>query len=209
MDLERYLLFVGASLILNLVPGPDMLMILSRSIAQGRRAGLMAALGVNLGSYVHLVAAIVGISAVIASSAYAFTAIKWVGAIYLIYLGLRALFSKTGALRIANADFGDKSYRSIFWQGFWSDVLNPKVAIFYLALLPQFITSTEHHLPQLLLLGATANITGILVNGAVVLFSSAVTVRLRRDARISAWLAKALGVVFVAIGMRLAGTKAL
>ena len=100
MDFEKYLLFVGASIVLCIVPGPDMILLLSRSITQGRRAGLMTAFGINLGAYFHLFAAIAGISAIIATSAYAFTAIKWAGATYLLYLGITVLRSKSRPLQI-------------------------------------------------------------------------------------------------------------
>ena len=91
MTLENYLLFVGASLVLILIPGPDMLYMLGRCIAQGRRAGLVAALGINAGAYVHLIAAVTGISAILLTSSIAFTTVKWIGAVYLIYLGVNVL----------------------------------------------------------------------------------------------------------------------
>ena len=184
-----------------------MLLVLSRSIAQGRRAGMITAVGINVGAYVHFLAAIVGLSALLATSAWAFTVIKWAGAAYLLYLGVSALFRRSGVLQLDTAR-PPVTDRQCFWQGFWSDVLNPKVAIFYLALLPQFITPGSRVLVQLLLLGLTVNMIGIAFNAGVVLFSAAITGRLRRDARISLWLSKALGVVFVALGLRLAVTKA-
>ncbi|MEX3954343.1 LysE family translocator, partial [Paraburkholderia sp. EG287B] len=142
MSLHTYILFVGASFILCLVPGPDMLFLLGRTIAQGRAAGLCAAFGINLGAYVHLLAAITGLSALVLASATAFTAVKWIGAAYLLYLGLGALRSK-GGFAFPAGDAKVKALRLIFWQGFLSDVLNPKVALFYVALLPQFISAHD------------------------------------------------------------------
>ena len=205
--LHQYLLFVGACIVLSAVPGPDMLLVLTRSIAQGRRAGMITAVGINVGAYVHFFAAIAGLSALLAASAWGFTAIKWAGAAYLLYLGVVALFGRTGPLQLDTAARPAVTDRQCFWQGFWSDVLNPKVAIFYLALLPQFITPGRNVLAQLLLLGLTVNMIGILFNAGIVLFSAAITERLRQDPRISVWLSKALGAVFIALGLRLAVTK--
>jgi threonine/homoserine/homoserine lactone efflux protein len=209
MELHSYLLFIGASIALCAVPGPDMILLLSRTIAQGRRAGLVTAVGINVGSYLHLLAAIAGLSAIIATSAYAFMVVKFAGAAYLIYLGLSALRARTDPLDIGAAAQADVSPRACFWQGFWSDVLNPKVAIFYLAFLPQFLDPHSSVLGQLVLLGVTANVVGILCSVFIVCGASLLTARLRQDPRVSALLGKALGAVFVALGIRLAGEKAL
>lgn len=139
MDINKYLLFITATVILCAVPGPDMILLLSRTIAKGRRAGVVTALGINVGAYVHLMAAIAGISAVIATSAVAFTVVKWAGACYLMYLGISILRSKSEVLQVDPETAAQQSAWRYFWQGFWSDVLNPKVAIFYLAFLPQFV----------------------------------------------------------------------
>ena len=129
LDLSKYFVFLGATAVLCAVPGPDMVLLLSRSIAKGRRAGLMTALGINAGAYVHLLAAIAGISAVIATSAVAFTLVKWIGVAYLVYLGISILRSKPGALRIDASMDADLSDRRCFWQGFWSDVdLLPEIS---------------------------------------------------------------------------------
>jgi threonine/homoserine/homoserine lactone efflux protein len=141
MTPQSYALFVLASVILCITPGPDMIYMLSRCVAQGRRAGVMALLGINTGAYVHLLAAVTGLSAILATSATAFTVIKWIGAAYLVYLGLRTLVSRSGPLAVSAQGLKGRDMRAVFWQGFLSDALNPKVAMFYLALLPQFIPS--------------------------------------------------------------------
>ncbi len=130
MTLHSYLLFVTASIVLVLVPGPDMIYMLGRCIAQGRKAGLMAAMGFNLGGYSHLTAAALGLSAVLATSAVAFTAVKWLGAGYLIYLGISTLRSKTGLIEL-DTTRSSRSAKTILWQAFLSNVLNPKVAMFF------------------------------------------------------------------------------
>ncbi|WP_149137792.1 LysE family translocator [Cupriavidus campinensis] len=128
MSLHTYMLFIGASLVLCLVPGPDMLFLLGRMIAQGRAAGLCAAFGINLGAYVHLLAAVTGLSALILASATAFSVVKWLGAAYLIYLGWGALRSKGGIVP-SELDARKNALHRIFWQGFLSDVLNPQSVV--------------------------------------------------------------------------------
>ncbi len=135
MTLQNYLLFVGASLILCLVPGPDMLLLLTRTIAHGRRAGIATAAGINVGGYVHLTAAVLGLSAILATSATAFNTLKALGAIYMVYLGLRALVRPGRVVAGPATEVGVPTSRACFWQGFLSNALNPKVALFFLALL--------------------------------------------------------------------------
>ncbi|HRE18395.1 MAG TPA: LysE family translocator [Rhodocyclaceae bacterium] len=209
MDPQKYLLFVTASIILCVVPGPDMILLLSRTIAQGRKAGLMTAIGMNVGAYGHLTATLLGISAVIAASAHAFTVIKWLGAAYLIYLGVQILRSPSGPLEPA-AEAPARQPLRRFWQGFWSDILNPKVALFFLAFLPQFVdVQAGSPLKQLVLLGLTVNIIGIITSIVLIIFAAAVTRRLRRRSRISTWMNKSLGGIFIILGLRLAAQKAL
>ncbi|MET3234414.1 UNVERIFIED_ORG: threonine/homoserine/homoserine lactone efflux protein [Burkholderia sp. 1263] len=207
MSLHTYMLFVGASFVLCLVPGPDMLFLLGRTIAQGRMAGLCAALGINLGAYVHLLAAVTGLSALVLASATAFTAVKWVGAAYLLYLGLGALRSK-GSIAFPVGDARTKALRLIFWQGFLSDVLNPKVALFYIALLPQFMNAHDPSpAKHLVALGVTGNMVGIATSIIYVFLAARMTSALRRNQAISSWLTKAMGALFVGLGLRLATEK--
>ncbi len=208
MTPHNYLLFVFASLVLALVPGPDMVYMLARCIAQGRRAGILAALGFNAGAYVHLTAAVLGLSAILAASSVAFTAVKWLGAAYLIYLGIGALRSRSGPLVITGNGASTRADRTIFWQAFLSDVLNPKVAVFFLALLPQFVDPrSAHPTLQILLLGVTVNMICLPINLALVAFSARVTQTLRRNESLSRWLQRGMGVLFVGLGVRLAVEK--
>lgn len=204
MNWHTYTLFIIASLILNLVPGPDMLFLLGRAVAQGRRSGLCAAFGINLGAYVHLAAAITGLSAILMTSATAFTVVKWIGAAYLVYLGIRTLQAGQSALHFQDENSAKRANHFIFWQGFLSDVLNPKVALFYLALLPQFLSADSRHPAQeLLLLGITGNMVGISVSVTLVFASMAITMNLRRNETIASWLQKAMGAMFVGLGIKL------
>ncbi len=209
MSLHAYLLFVAASVVLVLVPGPDMAYMLTRTVAQGRRAGSMAALGINAGAYVHLAAAIVGLSALLLASATAFAVVKWAGAAYLCYLGVRALMSLEAVTNLTDSEMSGRSLRAIFWQGFWSDVLNPKVAIFYVALLPQFTdVQAGHATLQLALLGVTGNMIAIAINLGLVAVAARLTGTLRRSERVALWLQRAMGVLFIGLGVRLAAQKA-
>jgi threonine/homoserine/homoserine lactone efflux protein len=208
MNLENYLLFVCASIVLVLAPGPDMIFLLGRTITGGRKAGLVAALGVNLGGYVHLLAAVFGLSAIIAASTLAFNIVKWAGALYLLYLGMKTLFGKNKTISIDTESGGPQNLRAIFWQGFISDVLNPKVAIFFLALLPQFVVaSAPNHTEQLLILGLTSNMIAIIINVLIVYLSARITLRLRENPTVGAWLNHIMGVVFVGLGVKLAREK--
>ncbi len=208
MSLHAYLLFVVASVVLVLVPGPDMAYMLSRTVAQGRRAGSMAAIGINAGSYVHLAAAVVGLSALLLASAAAFTTVKWAGAAYLCYLGIRSLSGREGMINLTRNEVSGRSLRAIFWQGFWSDVLNPKVAIFYVALLPQFIDAHAGHATlQLVLLGMTGNMLAIGINLGLVAGAARVTGELRRNEGVALWLQRAMGLLFIGLGARLAAQR--
>ena len=208
MTFQTYLLFVAASVVLVLVPGPDMAYMITRCVAQGRRAGLMAALGINVGAYVHLAAAVTGLSAILLTSTTAFAIVKWAGAAYLMFLGVRVLASRAGVADLTASELVGRNLRAVFWQGFLSDALNPKVAIFYVALLPQFINvEAGAETSQLILLGVTGNVVAISINLVLVAACGALTRRLRRNARIALWLQRGMGLLFVGLGLRLAGQK--
>jgi RhtB (resistance to homoserine/threonine) family protein len=205
MDFNNYLFFIGASIILCIVPGPDMIYLLSRTIAQGKKAGFAAALGINLGGYFHLTAAILGISAIIATSAIAFTILKYCGAAYLIYIGFKAILSNSSSAIDSSDNEAQLSINSIFWQGFISDVLNPKVAIFFISLLPQFIQADNNNtFTQLIILGITVNIIALLINFVLVCFSHSVSSRLRQSNRVSKVLNNVMGTIFISLGLKLA-----
>ena len=135
--MDNFWVFALTGLLLNLTPGNDMIYVIARSSGQGIKAGVISALGIGAGCIVHILAAVIGLSAIIAQSAIAFDIIKYAGATYLIYLGLKSLFSKKKKFTINKLE--EISYNKIFWQGAITNVLNPKVALFFLAFLPQFI----------------------------------------------------------------------
>lgn len=208
MSLHSYLLFVLAAVALILVPGPDMMYMLGRCLAQGRRAGILSAVGFNLGGYVHLTAAVLGLSAILATSATAFTIVKWIGAAYLVYLGISALWSKQGPLALDADGVSGRRGRTILWQAFLSDVLNPKVALFFLALLPQFVDrSAPHPTLQIILLGVTVNLIGLPINIAIACCASRISRGLRRSGSVTVWMRRGLGMLFIALGLRIAVEK--
>lgn len=208
MSLHSYLLFVFAAFALVLVPGPDMVYMLGRCLAQGRRAGILSAIGFNLGGYVHLIAAVLGLSAILATSATAFTIVKWAGAAYLVYLGLGAIWSKQGPLAIDTDVFGGRRSRTILWQAFLSDILNPKVALFFLALLPQFVHGdAPHPTLQIVLLGVTVNAIALPTNIAIACCAARITRSLRRSGSVTLWLRRGLGMLFIGLGLRIAVEK--
>lgn len=198
-------LFIAAGVLLNITPGADFLFVLGRSSARGFSAGVWAALGVGAGCCVHILAAALGLSALLATSAAAFTAVKWVGAAYLVYLGI-ALLRKRGGLAADDSERRTStSMRRVFWQGFLTNVLNPKVALFFLAFVPQFIDAgSPTKVEAFLLLGAIFNINGLVWNIFVAWSASALARRLEVTARIGRWVNRCVGALFLALGVKLA-----
>jgi threonine/homoserine/homoserine lactone efflux protein len=194
------LLFVLSALLLNITPGQDTLYIVSRSASQGLRAGALAALGIGAGCIVHITAAAFGLSAVLAASATAFTVIKLAGAAYLIYIGISLLRSGRAAAAVS---LPPNTLRSIFVQGFWTNVLNPKVALFFLAFLPQFVDAGAVGSPlPFLFLGLVFNVNGTLWN-LFVAWSAAQVGRALHSAA-ALWFNRGVGALFVCLGARLA-----
>jgi len=210
IDLSTHLIFIGAVILLVITPGPDMAFMLARTIAQGRWAGALAALGINAGAYVHVLASVLGLTAILATSSAVFTLVKWVGAGYLIWIGIQALRSEVAPLVVHGVEGRKPSGRSIFWQGFVSDVLNPKVAIFFLAFLPQFVNPHSDGASvtaQLLMLGFTCNVVALCVNLLLVQAAGYASASLRANQRITQWLHRLMGIVFIGLGLRLATEK--
>lgn len=152
-DLTHAGLFIGAALALLMTPGPAVLYIVTRSVGGGRRAGLVSMLGICTGTLVHVAAAALGLSALLMSSALAFNVVRWLGALYLIVLGIRTLLDRDG-LSVDVADQGSDDWRSVYMQGVIVNVLNPHTALFFFAFLPQFVNPSSGRLPlQMMTLG--------------------------------------------------------
>jgi threonine/homoserine/homoserine lactone efflux protein len=196
-DLATLALFAAASAALIVVPGPSVIYIVARSVDQGRSAGLVSAFGVQLGGLVHVAAATLGVSALIAASAEAFTALKVVGAVYLLVLGVKRL--REGAVPTGGGA-AEASRRRLFTQGVVVQVLNPKTAIFFVAFLPQFADPAKGAVaPQLALLGLVFLVIAFLSDSTWALVASAAARRLRTP-RARPWTGRVSGGCFVALG---------
>jgi RhtB (resistance to homoserine/threonine) family protein len=216
LGIQNIGLFILAGWALNLTPGPDVFYMITHALKSGWRAGAVAAAGITAGCFVHVAAATVGLSAIITASATAFTVIKWIGAAYLVYVGWNMLTSKASAINpLANAAVpsgvqqpsaaAQANYRKIFMQGFYTNVLNPKVALFFLAFLPQFISPTAAQ-PWLafLALGVLFNVNAIPVNLGYVTLAAWVSQRATVLQRGMHWLERAAGALFIGFGIKLA-----
>jgi threonine/homoserine/homoserine lactone efflux protein len=205
-------LFVASGLLLNIMPGPDSLLIMTRSATQGWRAGSAAALGIGTGTFVHIFAAALGLSAILATSAAAFTVVKLAGAAYILYLAVGMLLSKrskgSNDGTAAPLKIAPLPYRRIYAQGILTNVLNPKVALFFLAFVPQFIdANAPHKALAFVILGAIFNINGMLWCHALALFTAQTSARVKLNPAVAQWLNRATGGLFVWLGVKLALAK--
>jgi len=197
--------FVIAGLLLNITPGADTLYIVGRSTAQGARAGAMAALGVGAGCCIHTLAAALGLSAILATSATAFTLVKIAGAAYLVYLGVSLLRSR-GAADV-HAPMPTTPLTRVFLHGMLTNALNPKVALFFLSFLPQFIDpDAPHKVLSFLLLGVIFNVNGTLWNLFLAWSSARVGASTRQSGRFARWRNRAVGSLLIVLGAKLAFT---
>ena len=200
-------LFIVSGLLLNMMPGPDSLLIMLRSGSQGWRAGSVAALGIGTGTMVHVLAAALGLSALLSASAELFTVIKLMGALYLVYLGI-SLLRQGASSSVASepaVSLPALSYGRIFRQGLLTNLLNPKVALFFLAFVPQFIAPDA---PQkalaFILLGCIFNINGMIWCHLLVFSTAYASRKVRLPARLGRWLNRLMGGLFVGLGIKLA-----
>jgi threonine/homoserine/homoserine lactone efflux protein len=206
LGIDHYWLFITAGVALNISPGPDTLYIVGNSIAKGRKAGVCAVLGISSGGLVHITAAALGLSAILMVSSNAFAVVKYAGALYLAYLGIRAIAAKSAIAEGKVAK--DRRPISVYYQGFLTNLLNPKVAVFFLSFLPQFV-STDNAYGSLpfVILGVTFLTTGTLWCLLVALFASQLTGVLRRNRAASGILNKGIGVLFLGMAANLVLAK--
>lgn len=202
-------LFMAAGLLLNITPGADMALIATRAAGGGFRAGAAAALGVGAGCGVHIAAAALGLSALLAGSATAFTLLRWVGAAYLVWLGLAMLRSRgAGPAAPGAGSTAALPWRRVFAQGFLTNALNPKVALFFLAFVPQFIgADAPHKALAFVALGVVFVVDGTLVNLGLAWAVAHLRQRLgdgQATARLGRWVNRGVGALFVALGLKLA-----
>lgn len=209
-DTQHLLLFIAAGWLLNLAPGPDVLYIVTNSLRSGARAGIVAGLGITAGCFVHILAAALGVSALVAMSATAFTVLKYLGAAYLLWVGIRILATKRQPSGWAPAPTTAVERRahptlwSVFTGGFLTNLLNPKVAIFFLAFVPQFIPpDTDNKALAFVLLGIIFNLNALPVNSGWALAAAWMA---RRSAvrKGMHWLDRAAACMFIGFGLKLA-----
>jgi RhtB (resistance to homoserine/threonine) family protein len=201
---HNYLVFLFSGILLNITPGQDTIYIIGRSIAQGRKAGILSVFGIGTGALCHTLITALGLAALIKVSPIAFDVIQYSGSAYLIYLGARSLFRKNNIFDNSKTGNDTTKNSKIFLQGFLTNLLNPKVALFFLAFLPQFVNPANNYgVLTFLFLGFTFITTGSIWCLIVALFSSYLTRWLRNDKKISIVLNKACGVLFIVLGLNI------
>ena len=203
MDWSNFALFLAASWILIITPGPDMIYVITRGISQGRKAGVISAIGVTLGILVHTLFAAFGLAIVLRTSALAFLAVKFAGSGYLIYLGVQALRNKSDFA--LSEDKPKAGIRTIFIQGILSNVLNPKIALFFLAFLPQFVNLSHGNASiQMAYYGLTFALFGIVFLVILGYFSGSIGSWLSSKQYLAQKIRWFTGSILIALGLRLA-----
>ena len=203
-DSSHLALFVSTTVLLLIIPGPAVLYIVAQSVEHGRRAGLAAVGGIHVGSTVHVAAATVGLSALLVSSAVAFSAVKLVGAAYLIFLGVQRLIGRGEEGGSPNA--AEPHLGRIFRQGIVVNVLNPKTALFFFAFLPQFVDPAHSAAPQIALLGLLWILVGLCTDGLYALLSGSVGAAVRRRPGFARVQRAVTGIVLIGLGIAAALT---
>ena len=206
--IENYIGFLIAGIILNITPGSDTMYILTRSIAQGKKAGYYSVYGIVTGGLIHTIFASFGLSIILAKSAIAFSIVKYVGVAYLVYLGIKILIDKSNVFENDKSKIVSMNLTKIYRQGVLTNLLNPKVALFFLAFLPQFINPnyTQGALP-FLILGLTFMTTGTMWCLFLAYSSSLITGTLRKNDKIGKIMQKLSGLIFVGLGLKLMTNK--
>ena len=195
--------FLITTVLLTATPGPDNLMVLSIGVSGGRRAGMAFGLGCAVGCLSHTLLAVVGVSAILAASPTAFMLLKWTGGAYLLWLGIQAL-RHAGTGRMPSDTAKQKSLRSLFLQGLMANTINPKVVLFFLSFLPQFVVESQGQVAwQLGLLGVLFSLQAAVLFGLLGYFSGAIGAWLNRRPASGRWLDRAAGAIFVALGLRM------
>jgi threonine/homoserine/homoserine lactone efflux protein len=207
LGIHHYWLFIVTAIVLILTPGQDTFFILGRSLASGRPAGIAAALGVSAGTLVHTGAAALGLSALLATSPYAFTAVKLAGAAYLLYIGVRALSTRSNGLPGAQDGEPDGRWPA-FRQGIVTNLLNPKVALFFLALMPQFISAgSSNKVGAFLALGLSFVTLGLAWCTTLAIGAAWLRRAFLRRPSLATWMNRVAGTMFIGLGLRLATTR--
>lgn len=198
-------LFLVAAMMLTLAPGPDNIYVLTRGVAQGKKAGFVAALGFSSGLFFHTLLAVLGFAAIIKAYPAAYHALQYAGAAYLVYLGIRTLRSAASMSLDAAATPAGLSLSRIYWQSVIANILNPKVTLFFIAFLPQFVNVQAGHVAwQMLLLAVVFILQALAIFSAIAFFSGIVGAYFKRQARAALYLNRLAGCAFVGLGIRIA-----
>jgi threonine/homoserine/homoserine lactone efflux protein len=209
LGIHELWLFILSGLLLNVTPGPDTAYIIGRSLQLGWRGGAAAAIGIGCGCLVHVFGAAIGLSALLMASSAAFTPVKLVGAAYLLLSGIQMLLSRPRPIADVKVQSDEISLRRVFWQGALTNVLNPKVALFFLAFLPQFVAAdSPHKTSAFLLLGLIFVFNGTLWCLGMAAFAAKAAGRIRESSGAVAWINRLLGGLFVYLGFRVAMLEA-
>lgn len=202
MDIS-WLLFLAASIALIATPGQDLILVMSRSVTQGQAAGLVTALGISTGLVVHTILVTLGLGVILQTSEWLYFAVKTVGAAYLVYLGIRAILSANDTLALSRGEA--RSLRRLFFDGAFSNIANPKVAVFFLAFLPQFV-SVDSASPTAALLVLGLSLAGLtfVIKGPLALFAGRLSSWFRRRPAVLSWLHRTSGAVLIGLGVKLA-----
>lgn len=201
-DFHNIALFMLASVTLNLTPGPDMMYVITRSVGEGKKAGIVSALGISTGTFFHILAVAFGLSAFLLAVPTAYDIIRYIGACYLVYLGFKVLLRKNQIA--AEDDHNGTGLRSVYLQGMLTNIFNPKVALFFLAFLPQFVEQSGNIPLQVITLGIMFNISGTIVNIIVALTASRLGRLLKNKLNNSSIFKWVTGSIFIGLGIRLA-----
>jgi threonine/homoserine/homoserine lactone efflux protein len=204
LTLTQLLAFTLAALLITATPGPDNLMVLGMGISKGRRQGIAFGLGCAAGCLSHTALAVLGVSALVASSPMAFTALKWVGGAYLVWLGLNALRHAGQGATVSGVNGAPTSLRALFFKGVLANAINPKVVLFFLSFLPQFVVPAQGHIgAQLGVLGGVFTLQAALLFGTLAWFAGTIGGWLNRTPKAGTWLDRVAGTVFVGLGVRM------
>jgi threonine/homoserine/homoserine lactone efflux protein len=199
-------LFILSAIALNLTPGPDMLFVTASGLKQGPKAGMVAALGITGGSLVHVIFAVIGVTAIFKTSELAFDILRYAGAAYLLWIGIRSFSQR--ALDLSQSQSPISSLLKVFRRGILTNILNPKVALFFVAFLPQFLTLSAGSVAlQILVLGCIFNLTGLIVNGAAGLFAGGAGRLLLQHPAAGKWVSRVSGSIFIGLAAHLVFTE--
>lgn len=206
--IEHFITFIVSAFFFIIAPGIDTIFVLNKSISQGRQSGIYAALGVNSGVLVHTIFASLGLSLIIAQSVLAFSIVKYAGAVYLFYLGITKLITRKHTITLNTLKEGKESWKKSYISGTLTNILNPKVALFFMAFFPQFICPEAINSPlPFIILGMTYAIIGVLWFIILTLFTSTFSDRLMNNQSFNKWIDKISGVAYIFLGLKIAFTQ--